>query len=87
MRNVVRAKMVCNPIDQAFNSAKTFASLPGYPPNNVSIMDGICILAPNWTDQVGLLHGFVTVNYVFGTIQSGVARMCSVSACSLPHVR
>jgi hypothetical protein len=53
MRNVVRAKLVCNPIDQAYKSARSFANLPGFPPNNVSILDGICVFAPNWTDQVG----------------------------------
>jgi hypothetical protein len=53
MRNVVRAKMVCNPVNEAYNSAKSFGSLKGFPPNSVSILDGVCIFAPNWTDQVG----------------------------------
>jgi hypothetical protein len=53
MRNVVRAKMVCNPVNEAYNSAKSFGSLKGFPPNNVSILDGVCIFAPNGTDQVG----------------------------------
>jgi hypothetical protein len=59
MRNVVRAKLVCNPVNQAYTFAKSFGSLPGFPPNNVSKLNGVCIFAPNWTDQVGsaLLKG------------------------------
>ncbi|KAF6260605.1 hypothetical protein COO60DRAFT_1700220 [Scenedesmus sp. NREL 46B-D3] len=52
LRNVVRAKMVCIPIDQAYNSAESFGDVPGFPLNNISIIDNICVLAPNWTDQV-----------------------------------
>ncbi|WIA13330.1 hypothetical protein OEZ85_006913 [Tetradesmus obliquus] len=52
MRNVVRAKLVCNPIDQALTSAKSFSNYPGFPPNNVTMLNDICIFAPNWTDQV-----------------------------------
>ncbi|WIA33471.1 hypothetical protein OEZ86_006600 [Tetradesmus obliquus] len=52
MRNVVRAKLVCNPIDQALTSAKSFSNYPGFPPNNVTMLNDVCIFAPNWTDQV-----------------------------------
>uniref|UniRef100_A0A383VBX5 Protein kinase domain-containing protein n=1 Tax=Tetradesmus obliquus TaxID=3088 RepID=A0A383VBX5_TETOB len=52
MRNVVRAKLVCNPIDQALTSAKSFSNYPGFPPNNITMLNDICIFAPNWTDQV-----------------------------------
>lgn len=51
LQDVVRAKLVCNPIDASLQSARSFRQLPNFPPNNVSTLDGMCVVSPSWEGQ------------------------------------
>lgn len=42
--NSVRVKFVCPPSEQSIQSAQAFSAPIGYPPNEVSIIDGVCVL-------------------------------------------
>eukprot|EP00878_Enallax_costatus_P027605 GHUV01029739.1.p1 GENE.GHUV01029739.1~~GHUV01029739.1.p1 ORF type:complete len:319 (+),score=80.47 GHUV01029739.1:267-1223(+) len=48
LEDVVRVKLVCNPIQDAVASAATFQSFPPWPPNNVSIQPNTCTMNSNW---------------------------------------
>lgn len=40
----VRVKFVCPPPEQSIQAAQAFSAPEGFPPNEVSIVDGVCVL-------------------------------------------
>lgn len=47
MRNVIRVKLVCNPVDDALASARSYTTkFPSWPPNKVSVRNETCVTPP-----------------------------------------
>lgn len=44
MRNSVRVKLVCPPPEQSLQAARAFSAPVGFPPNDVTMVDGVCVL-------------------------------------------
>lgn len=62
--DVVRVKFVCNPVQDALDSTRTYTSFPPWPPNKVSLQSNICIRNPEW-ESVCYQDNLLFENFTF----------------------
>lgn len=49
----VRVKLVCPPPEQSLQAARAFSAPEGFPQNEVSVLDGVCVLLNRSNKQPG----------------------------------